>query len=357
VFYDLAHYINGQGSSWTSGPELYSYNSYDFITTVASNADAHFQSDHPEGHYVGVGYSEGGLLTRSIEYNHGMYNPVSQHYMEGLVTLGTPNAGADLDGRWEGWLARQVSADVEIGRADNSFLSDIGYLNYVIGVPFTIAIGEAVRALWPQMIDMTPGSSFMNSINAPVVQSITTSLPRGWCAVYGTVNTPRLPSYDAADDEPDIITAQNNWNGYIVTCRNNSHNWDSRANDAAGGGWWHRLTHKIDCIWSRMRAGDWNATANGWNDLNTSWEWATGGVSDGFMSNASAINQAPHNLPVAGQMNHGGLAASTPGATSSMECNDNLSSSSLKCKECSILHYLASSCLWQGGVAGIIPRP
>jgi hypothetical protein len=64
-----------------------------------------------------------------------------------------------------------------------------------------------------------------------------------------------------------------------------------------------------------MRAGDWNASADGWEDLNDAWEWGTAdrGESDGFISKASCINEAPKIRQVLGQHNHGDLTGSSDG--------------------------------------------
>jgi hypothetical protein len=305
--YDLAQYINGVTHAWTSGPELYSYSSYPSIPGEAASADGKFKTDHPEGHYIGVGYSAGGLLVRHIEKSYGSYNAISQHYMEGLVTLGTPNAGADLAGRWEGWIAREILADAKINRGDQSFVAYGTYLHLVATLPLGVAVGEAARAAWPFMQDMTPGSSFLSTINNSSTRTITSSLPRGWCAVYGLVSKRRLPAYKCSDG--NYAAAQADYQSKIDDARKKSHDWDNKANDYASGGWWHRLIHKLDCIWARTRAGDWHACADGWEDLNDAWEWTTGdrGESDGFISHASAVNEAPITRRVPNEHNHGDL--------------------------------------------------
>jgi hypothetical protein len=314
--YDLAHFCANQTHAWTSGPELYSYSSYDGIMSGAANADSHFSGDHPEGHYVGVGYSAGGLLTRQIELNHGYWDPSTQHYLEGLVTLDAPNAGADLAGRWEGYLARFILAEAKIDRGAQSFVSYGVYLNLVTAYPLAVALGEAARAGWPFMQDMTPHSIFLTVINTPAVQSVTTSLPRGWSGVYALVVHRRLAANSCYGGDGTAYQAkQDQYQKTIDSARGNAHSHDSKANDDARGGWWHKFTHWPDCVWNRMRAGDWNASADGWEDLNDAWEWGTAdrGESDGFISKASCINEAPKIRQVLGQHNHGDLTGSSDG--------------------------------------------
>lgn len=282
----LATYIANQSNDWTSAPDLQNYGSFNSIYSQAASVDEAYKQNHPNGHYIGVGYSAGGLVERGVVNLHGKVDALHPAFVEGFVTLNTPNLGADIAHRWEGWISKQIFAQCKIGRGD---LGLAVYGNYLVGIfwtPILVALGELIRASWQFTRDLIPGSSYFTYFNGAVGQGIETSIPRGKTCVYGQAEGRKLPAYNATGDDYHINVAQNAYQQKIDDARRYSHEHDQKANGLNRGGWFRRAANWFARTYHRSRAGDWNASADGWEDLNDAWEWATAdrGQSDGFIS-------------------------------------------------------------------------
>lgn len=281
----LASYIDGRFNGFTSAPVLPQYSSVPFIPVASLGPISQTSNAHPEGRYIGVGYSAGGLITRSIVNLHGVVVPPARGFVEGFVTLGTPHTGASITHRWEWLLFKDAVAKSRIERGSLSLIA-YGSLVFDLAISTLLTVvGEAVRANTPFVQDLKPGSSWLSVANGSSWQAIENSLVRGKTVVYGEVVGRKRPAHNSSTPA-DINPDQNAYQLKINEARANAHYYDRKAEELNRGGWLRRAANWVPRTWNRMRAGDWSAAANGYEELNDAWEWATAdrGPSDTFIS-------------------------------------------------------------------------
>ncbi len=319
--YNLGWWCNSKFSpSWkqSSNPHLYTYNSVNGFASQYPSVYNSLLAAHNEGEYIGVGYSAGGLMCRMIAANtatpdgeDGWFNT----FVNGFVTLDAPNGGARFASHWQEWLFNSMLSSVKIARGDYSFLAYGGYAITLFWAPILATIGSLVQTATPMALDLQPSSGFIYAINTSASRARQASGSRGWVAVSGDIEANshgirwRLPGLFGTQaivtgyDDASINSAMDDYQAKIDDAHAKAGYHDWKVNHLRG--FWNGLAR----AWHRMRRGDWNASADGWGDYDSAWEWtvAERGPSDSFISLSSQENLSEKTaVRINGNINHGG---------------------------------------------------
>lgn len=121
---------------------------------------------------VAVGHSNGGIVARQWSRSRAL---------SGIVTVGTPNAGAPLIANFTHWRQFMAATPVYVGAVMQAFARPSGTswvmgpvdsmlqiaLNYAVSSVVEVAAVVAMNEIAPVTADMRPGSAFLTSLNAP----------------------------------------------------------------------------------------------------------------------------------------------------------------------------------------------
>jgi pimeloyl-ACP methyl ester carboxylesterase len=164
----------------------------------------------PGSKTVAIGHSNGGIVAREWSRNRSL---------SGLVTLGTPHAGAPLVSRFGEWASFAGATSSYVAMVQQAFSRPsptswvIGNLHSLLGwaigfgqsAVVDVAVAMAIDYRYPVMTDMRPGSSYLTSLNSSAnLAREASAVPRraGIVSVannYYWAGPMRAPSPEAAD--------------------------------------------------------------------------------------------------------------------------------------------------------------
>jgi hypothetical protein len=285
---------------------------YEGIVTQAQNIETDIAHEWGSSPALLVGHSMGGVEIRSVAQQF----PTTTM---GYVTVDAPNAGAYFaSGPARGAYVSDCAYDRgQIQRQTIGVLGTLtGIVEQVIGysLEFVSDFGQAVNA---NIQDLVPNSTFMNNLAVPGCVTEVAGFGDHRCAVWSSCVTPRLPAWNSTNIQSD----QQSFLNSISYCQSQAHSYDQTANDMKSSINWRHPWNAYKwpaIIYDRSRAGDYTAAANGYTDMNASWETHTMGGLDGdsFISVLSQkyilIPSEQHIFEVGtdnsktDQVNHGG---------------------------------------------------
>lgn len=327
--FNLSQWTNAKFIDWKTGPELFSYNSYNGMHSHALNISTAMHQRHTEGEYIGLGYSAGGPILRDVAQINAcsaLTGGGCNALLSGFITLDAPNNGASIADRWQWWLYKDAYASYKIQRGDASLFAFLDLLAGTFWSTVGAVIGSVVQNLWPMTLDLKPGSAYFTNLNSTSSIGLERTTVRGWVAVFGDIEASeaphrgvrwRYPGFLANGDHQSIDDAQDSRQKAIDDANNNAWWHDDHANHLHG--FWNVFAR----AWHRMRASDWRVSAQGWADEDDAWEWATADrqASDGFIAISSQIaNSELPPVKINHNMNHGGAVVC--GTASANGCPD-----------------------------------
>jgi len=292
--------VNGSLLTWNSS-NIYGYNAI-ALREINDNLDINNKKN-----YVGIGYSMGGLITRSIIHTQGLTPvpaPTNVDY-EAFVTLNTPHQGAMMIRNWNFFMVNWINQRTQMARGEwgnflASFAGSIFYGVYAAIVPF-IATYSIISG---PTRDGNPGSSYLNSINSTTNLAIENSLKKGAVIIHSLWGDWKFPSFNSSEfftgasgysaaGREDYIGHIDRANRFVAKHQNRENS--LRAKDR----WWKPWIWP-QRVYHRSRVGAWSATRNSYYYMETIWniattiisnDWNSFNKSDGYIDSHSQQNK------------------------------------------------------------------
>lgn len=230
--------------------------------------------DNSEDHWVGIGYSAGGLVARSAST---VRDPLEDKILA-YVTIGTPNHGTTwADVQVQRYFVRSYARfGTDIARGKFSFIATLAgnFIQFWLeSIMYYVAIyHDGALLLNGPTRNMNPNSSYLSNLNSQSNVNYERQLERGRGIVWGSWNKYCFPAGPlkgmvTSGNDPDIAVQRYQEKIDEAWKENQYHN--QMVHNHPGFFQYGKR------VWHRSRAGDWSAVRNAYHNIEKDYKLAS----------------------------------------------------------------------------------